>query len=95
VAKLGKTQNSADGRAVPLLLAFITEANRMQLVLFGTQNRTMDPILAAVYRILIPVMFGAKAPRCMHTCTWQWQEFGESGKEFGSVGLRWRRVTEH
>jgi hypothetical protein len=41
------------GRAVPLEVP-ITETNRIHLVLFGLQNRTCGPYLAAINRILIP-----------------------------------------
>jgi hypothetical protein len=34
----------------------ITETNRMHLVLFGMQNRTFGPYLAAINRTLISVM---------------------------------------
>jgi hypothetical protein len=40
--------------AIPgfVLLSFAPEANRIQLVLFGMQNRTVGPHLAAIHRIL-------------------------------------------
>jgi hypothetical protein len=37
-----------------------TETNRICLVLFGTQNRTFGPYLAAKYMILIPGTQGTK-----------------------------------
>jgi hypothetical protein len=36
--------------------SFVTETNRIHLILFDTQNRTLDPSLATFNRILIPVM---------------------------------------
>jgi hypothetical protein len=35
---------------------YITATNRIQLVLFGIQNRTLGPYLAAIHRILILIM---------------------------------------
>jgi hypothetical protein len=40
---------------------FITETYRIQLVLFAMQIRTLCPHLAAIYRILIPVMVPLRA----------------------------------
>jgi hypothetical protein len=40
----------------PLFSQHITETNRTRLVLFGTQNRTSGPYLAALNRIIISVM---------------------------------------
>jgi hypothetical protein len=40
----------------------ISETNRIQLVLSGMQNRTSDPYLAVINRILISVMFSATVP---------------------------------
>jgi hypothetical protein len=37
-----------------------TESNRVHLVLFGMQNRTLGPYLAAFDRILIAVMLDAR-----------------------------------
>jgi hypothetical protein len=41
----------------------ITEANRIHLVLFGMQNRTCGPYLAANNRILISAMHGLRRGR--------------------------------
>jgi hypothetical protein len=35
---------------------FITETNRIELVLSGMQNRTLHPYLAAIYRIFISLV---------------------------------------
>jgi truncated hemoglobin YjbI len=43
------------------LTAFITENNRIHLVLFGIQNRAFDPYLTAMHRILTSVMVVARA----------------------------------
>jgi hypothetical protein len=36
-------------------MLLVTETNRIHLDLFGMQNRTLGPYLAAMYRILIPL----------------------------------------
>jgi hypothetical protein len=36
------------------------ETNTIHLVLFGMQDRTFSPYLAAIHRILIPVMAGGR-----------------------------------
>jgi tRNA synthetases class I (E and Q), catalytic domain len=44
----------------PAVERSIAEANRTHFVLFGTQNATLGPCLAAVNRILISVMTGRR-----------------------------------
>jgi hypothetical protein len=44
----------------------IAETNRIHLVLFGMQNRTCGPYLAAIHRFLISIMIG----RGVNGATW-------------------------
>jgi hypothetical protein len=46
---------------------FITETNRIHLVLFGAQNRTLDPYLAAIHGILIPVLIASPSEQSVRT----------------------------
>jgi hypothetical protein len=48
-------------RRLGTLQADITDTNRIQLVLFGTQNRTLGPRLTATHRTIIPEMRCAEA----------------------------------
>jgi hypothetical protein len=52
-----KRRASADGNAeVAGAWLLLTATNRIQLVLFGIQNRTLGPYLVAIHRILISIM---------------------------------------
>jgi hypothetical protein len=42
-----------------------TETNRIQIVMFDMQNKTLILYFAAKHRILIAVMHGIRAPRCL------------------------------
>jgi hypothetical protein len=47
-------------------IPYITETNTMHLVVFGVQNRTLRPYLAAINKILILLMMpgAAREPHC-------------------------------
>jgi hypothetical protein len=45
-------------------LPYITETNRIKLVLSGLQNRTFGPYFAVIDRILISLMIGLCARHC-------------------------------
>jgi hypothetical protein len=45
---------------------YTSETNRIHLVLFGKQNRTSGPYLAAINRILISLMKVKGRPRTSH-----------------------------
>jgi hypothetical protein len=50
------TSQDEPGRCVHSQTGCITATNRIELVLFGMQNRTFSPHLAAIHRILVPAI---------------------------------------